>query len=77
LTYRKDYAEALQAFQRAIELKPDNADAHFAVGMAYVQSGQKALALAPFRRVLLLNPHHPDAEAIQDFIRRIEQEGGR
>ena len=51
------WAEAQKAFQRALELEPNNAQLHYMYGLSYlVAVGQTDAALSEFRTALLLDP---------------------
>ena len=41
----KQYNEAVAAFLQALRLKPDDVDARFNLGLAYLYSGDKTAAL--------------------------------
>ena len=49
--------DALACYQKAVELKPDWAEAHNNVGLGLAEQGKQADAAASFRRALELNPH--------------------
>ncbi|OHE87692.1 MAG: hypothetical protein A3G75_03405, partial [Verrucomicrobia bacterium RIFCSPLOWO2_12_FULL_64_8] len=53
--------EAIAAYQRAIELKPDFADAHNDLGIALQTQGKFDQAIASYQRALRLNPEHAEA----------------
>ena len=50
--------QAIDCFNRAVILNPNNMDAYEARGAAYFYNGQYQLALADFQRVLTENPYH-------------------
>jgi len=50
--------EAKASFEKAIYYNPDYSDAHFNLGTAHVQLGQKTEAEKYFRKALLLDGHH-------------------
>ncbi len=53
--------EAVEKFQKAVELDPKNENAWNGLGWASFNSGKRPEALAAFRKVLSLNPKHPAA----------------
>ncbi|HYU27262.1 MAG TPA: tetratricopeptide repeat protein [Thermoanaerobaculia bacterium] len=54
-------AEARAAYQRAIELDPDHADAHVNLGRMLHEEGAPAAAEQHYRRALDADPEHPTA----------------
>jgi Flp pilus assembly protein TadD len=60
-------AEAIDAYHRAIALKPSFASAHVNLGIALAQQGDTAGARAEFETALNLNPD--DANARADLAR--------
>lgn len=54
-------AEAAKLFRKAIELNPDDADAHYNLGVCLKAMGDSAGALSSFRRALSVNQHHVHA----------------
>jgi tetratricopeptide (TPR) repeat protein len=52
------FGEALEAFTRAAELRPDDATLYFGAGLAAFMLGQDERAQAQFERALSCNPHH-------------------
>ncbi len=61
LAGKGDYAAAIVALQRAVELNPGLAEAHFNLGSAYRDSGRLDPALACYRRAAELRPAWADA----------------
>ena len=55
--------EALEALKRAIELNPDNPDAHFLLSFVYGDKGRHEEAAAASRRAVQLNPTLSRAQA--------------
>lgn len=53
---KRKWYKAIQAFTRAIELKPDYATAYHNRGYAYLQEGGKELAIADYTRAIELKP---------------------
>lgn len=54
-------AEAIEAFQRAIALDPEFADAHCNLGTVHYNQGRRQAALDGFRRALEIDPQHLEA----------------
>ncbi len=53
--------DAEQQFIEALRLDPDNVDLHFKFGLYYRSLRVPSRALAEFRKVLTLDPHHKEA----------------
>lgn len=58
---RGEYQEAEQAFLRACDLAPSNADPYFQLAVMYSNRQQHARAAEKFRKVLSLTPSDPQA----------------
>jgi tetratricopeptide (TPR) repeat protein len=43
------YQEAIEAFKKAISLKPDDANAHFGLGLSYLSIGNRGSALDEYK----------------------------
>lgn len=54
-------AEAAQAYQDALELDPDHADAHVNLGRILHENDDTEAAIAHYRRALEIEPEHPTA----------------
>ena len=57
----KRYDEAITAFQQAIRLKPDYADAHFGLAHAYTDAGRWEEAVEAYEQVLRFDPKDEEA----------------
>ena len=58
LVLGEDFAGAEQAYRRAIELDPENASAHFNLGLLLQQMGNRRDALKAYKRTVELEPRH-------------------
>ncbi len=58
---RNTYAEAIEAYQRAIECDPDCADAHCNLGSVYFNQDRLASSRICFERSLAIDPDHVEA----------------
>lgn len=58
----KNYTVAVQQFNRALALQPDNAALHGSLGMALAEGGRTQDAIGAFQQCLLLNPQRFDIE---------------
>jgi tetratricopeptide (TPR) repeat protein len=61
-------ADAAQAFEHVIHLRPDFAEAYFALGVAYSQLGKSEEAEAALRSYLKQEPQSPDGHAILGIL---------
>jgi len=61
--------QAIAAFERAIELNPALPNAHYNLGLIFVDRGDDDLAMAAFRRALQVNPLDRDARS---WLRKLE-----
>lgn len=59
-----DYADAISALQRAIEINPIYANAKYFLGLAYAQEGRTAEALTQFREIQETNPNNQEVQRI-------------
>ncbi|MEI6876088.1 MAG: tetratricopeptide repeat protein [Spirochaetota bacterium] len=55
------YAEAIIAYQKALELDPNNVDVRVDMGTCYRGVGQSEKALEEYRKGIAINPRHPNA----------------
>ena len=55
-----DYQNAIESFDRAIELKPDYAEVFYNRGLAYIKLGKYTKAIDDFTQVTLLNSDRPE-----------------
>ena len=58
---REGLAAAFAAADTAIEMDPNNAIAHMAIGMVSLYAGRRAIALQSLHRALEINPNEADA----------------
>lgn len=55
------YDEAVAAYRQAVRLEPQNALAHYGLGVAYSRKGEYGEAMAAYREAIRLQPDHADA----------------
>lgn len=60
LIQQNEFLAAREAFDQALEINPDMAEAHFGVGISYIVYGLYEPALASFENALELDPSIPD-----------------
>lgn len=80
---RKDYARAALEFRNAVGLMPNDAEAHYQLGLAELDGGQLIAAVSEFRKATELNPGHAGAQVklaeimalsgLKDFVQEGEQ----
>jgi tetratricopeptide (TPR) repeat protein len=82
------YADAIVAYQKALELDPGNVDVRVDMGTCYRELGQPERAMQEYRKGIEINPRHPNAhrnsgvvlandlkrpaEAVAEFIKYLE-----
>ena len=71
LLNKKDPRGALGAFDRAIAIKADQADAYYYRGLCHMQLKENADARADLRKALELAPNGPDAKDIKDLLKTL------
>ncbi len=67
---QRKWPEAIAEFRRAVELNPDLAIAHAALGWAYYRTGQPDLALQEGEEVLRLEPDNEQVRQLLELLRR-------
>jgi LysM repeat protein len=73
-----DYAGAVEAFQRALEVNPRSASAHFELGWLYdVKVPDPAAAIYHYERYLQLRPKAENADIVRQRILACKQELAR
>jgi len=66
---QNDFDSAIERFNRAIQLRPDYANAIYSLGLAYQKKGEKELALEQFNKLLESNP---DSELIKSAVSSLQ-----
>ncbi len=65
------YGQAKQSWEHAIACDPNYGTAYFNLGMLYLnQLGDDGRAQEHFSKLVQLQPNHPQAEAIRDFLQQ-------
>lgn len=66
-------AEAKVQFQRAIQLDPTMAEAHFQLGMTFINEGNVAEAIKSLDQYLALAPAGPNAQMAKDMLPELKK----
>ncbi len=61
-------ADAARALEQIVRLRPDFAEAYFALGVSYTQLGKSEEAVAALRSYLKLEPQSPDGHAVLGIL---------
>jgi Tfp pilus assembly protein PilF len=59
---------AIEQYKAALSLKPDYAEAHFNLGLIYLNNGASDMARTEFELVLRSKPNHYKAQQLLNFI---------
>ena len=66
-------AEAKAQFQRAIQLDPTMAEAHFQLGMTFINEGNVGEAIKSLDQYLSLAPNGPNAQMAKDMLPELKK----
>jgi len=66
-------AEAKAQFQRAIQLDPKMAEAHFQLGMTFINEGNVGEAIKALDQYLALAPNGPNAQMAKDMLPELKK----
>ncbi|MEO1020852.1 MAG: tetratricopeptide repeat protein, partial [Pseudomonadota bacterium] len=55
--------QALRSFQKAVDLKPDFAIAHYNIGKVFQEHGHLHTAVKSYRQAISMAPNYADAHA--------------
>lgn len=67
---RNEFESARVTYEKALELKPDDAAVHFNLGLTYNQQGDHARAIAAFEKALAFEPNDPVTLVNLGIVRR-------
>ncbi len=67
--HTQQYAHAINAFQQAIQFKPNYKEAHYGLGLTYFESGDNAKATAAAKAALRIDPHYQPAHQLLAIIK--------
>lgn len=59
--HQRDYAKAVQAYQKVIEIDPGYAEAHNNLGIIYQEAGDFGRALSSYQKAIEINPKYEKA----------------
>ena len=65
---RGEYPQAIQAFEKALTIKPDYPRGMFELGLAYQKSGRTELATRKFQEVVKLHPDSAEAAEARQLL---------
>ena len=71
-SYRKDYARAIEMFQRVLQRRPRDAYAHYYKGLCHYHIQQYDLAIESFETFLELAPNAPEAPQVRELLQRLQ-----
>ena len=63
-----DMDKALEKFQKVVESYPDNASAHYYLGLTFMGKMENAKAKEHLDKMLALEPEHPNAAEAKQFL---------
>lgn len=67
----KDLPGALDKFDRVVKDNPELATAYYYRGLTYLAMNKPAEAKADFEKLLQIEPSHPNAEEVREFIKAL------
>ena len=68
-----EHEKAIPHFQKAVQLDPNNANAHLLLGLAYRALKRVEEARVQFKETLELEPDHPQATQIRQWLERLRR----
>ena len=69
-----DFKGAIEAFEKALEANPQNASAHFELGLRYEKEADYSAAIYHFERFLKLRPDSDRSQLVKDRIMQNKME---
>ena len=69
-----DFKGAIEAFEKALEANPQNASAHFELGLRYEHEADYSAAIYHFERYLKLRPESDRSQLVKDRITQNKME---
>jgi lipoprotein NlpI len=71
MSAQQNFAEAAASFQKATELDPNWANAHFNAGLAFSKARRPDLTAEHFQAFLKLAPQAPERGEVQSILRTL------
>jgi tetratricopeptide (TPR) repeat protein len=72
----QDYTRAIQELEKVIELKPNDGEAYYNMGVIYGEYlNNRKKSVGYFKKYLALSPNDPDAERIKKYVLTYETFG--
>jgi len=68
LRRKKRYKEAIEEFNKALRIEPENEVVHYNLGRAFLEDNQKDDAIGAFRKALECNPDFSEAKKMLDKL---------
>jgi tetratricopeptide (TPR) repeat protein len=66
---KQEYDKAIKEFEKVLELKPDDAESHYNLGVIFSeQLNDRKKAILHFRKYLTLAPHDPESEQVRRYV---------
>ncbi len=66
-------SEAVEAYQNAVRLEPDLAEAHWNLALAYVTLNRPAEAISEFETFIALRPDSSKADQARTYIAELQE----
>ena len=72
--HAKLYDEAVDSYKKSLEFDPNNAEAHYNLGVLFMEVKlDPEKAINHFRKYLELNPKSEDRQGVEEWIQRLKQ----
>ena len=68
------YADAIIAYKKAVEIKPDFSDAYYNMGLVYETLRQDPDAVAAYKMYIVFEPTGPSAASAREKIRELSRQ---
>lgn len=68
LFYEGKLDEAIQSYQKALQIKPEYADGHYNLGVAFAKQNKIKQAISSYQQAINLNPKHVDAHSALGWL---------
>jgi tetratricopeptide (TPR) repeat protein len=61
------FKEAIEAYEKALEIKPDYYEAYYGIGVAYASSNKFKEAIKAYKKAIEIKPSHDDIDKCLGF----------